>query len=427
MVGTDIVDIRRIARMLENPQFLPRFFSDEECFYVRRKQDQPATAAGLYAAKEAFAKLLGSGVRGFSLREVGVTHDRLGCPAYALAGGAARAARKAGLRRIHLRIAHDGGLAIAVATAEADPKWAAFAASVHKTDGQAADVYTAEDARTALPKRAADTHKGDYGKVFAVAGSTGMTGAGILACTAALKTGSGLITLGCAATLNPIFEICLREVMTLPLPDAHGALTMAAAQPIIARCQASDAVLYGCGLGNTDTVFEILTDVLKNSETPMVIDADGINALTRHIDVLSCARAPVVLTPHWMEFSRISGLDMAQIAADPAGCAADFAKTYGAVVVLKSHRTVIAAPDGRVRRNLLGNPGMATGGSGDVLAGVIVSLLGQKLEPFAAAAAGVYLHALAGDMAAAEKGEYGMTPTDLAENLPYAVKFLQEL
>lgn len=426
MVGVDVVDISRIADLLEEPAFLPRFFTAEECGYIQSKHNRAATAAGLYAAKEAFAKLLGCGVRGFSLREAGVTHDAHGCPAYALSGRAADLARRAGLRDITLSISHDGGVAVAAATAEHDARLAAFTAAVHKTDDAPDDVWTISDARQWLPKRREDSHKGDYGKVFAVAGSTGLTGAGILACTAALKMGSGLITLGCAASLNPIFEICLREVMTLPLPDLHGALTMAAAEPIAERCKASDALLYGCGLGGGDTVSEILTAVLPEVAIPTIIDADGINALVKNIDILSQARGPIIMTPHWMEFSRVSGLTLEQIAESPATHAAAFAQQYGVVVVLKSHQTVIASPDGRVRRNLLGNAGMATGGSGDVLSGILLSLLGQGLPPFEAAVLGVYLHALSGDMAAADKGEHGMTPSDLIEQLPYAVKFITQ-
>lgn len=426
MLGTDMVEISRMAELMADNAFLPRFFTGEECAYIQGKHNPAATAAGIYAAKEAFAKLLGCGVRGFSLREAGITHDALGRPVYALTGRAADLAQRAGIRDIDLSISHDGGIAIAAASAERDRKLAAFAAAVHKTDGAAEDVITIEDVRRWLPKRRQDTHKGDYGKVFAVAGSTGLTGAGILACTAALKTGSGLITLGCAASLNPIFEICLREVMTLPLPDMHGALTMTAAKPIAERCRTADALLYGCGLGNTDTIYEILASLLPGLTIPAVIDADGINALSRNIDILSRAHSPVVLTPHWMEFSRIAGLEITQISKDPAACAADFAQKYGVIVVLKSHQTVIAAPDGKVRRNNLGNAGMATGGSGDVLSGILLSLLGQGIPPFDAAALGVYLHALCGDMAASDKGEYGMTPTDLIEMLPYAMKFITD-
>ena len=426
MVGVDVADISRMADLLEEPAFLPRFFTAEECAYIQGKHNRAATAAGLYAAKEAFAKLLGCGVRGFSLREAGVTHDAQGRPVYALSGRAADLARRAGLGDIALSISHDGGAAVAAAMATRDDRLAAFTAAVHKTDGAPDDVWTIDDARQWLPKRRADSHKGNYGKVFAVAGSTGLTGAGILACTAALKMGSGLITLGCAASLNPIFEICLREVMTLPLPDLHGTLTMAAAAPIAERCRAADALLYGCGLGGGDTILELLAAVLPGLDIPAVIDADGINALAKNIDILSRARGPVVLTPHWMEFSRISGLTPEQIAAQPAAHAADFAKKYGVVVVLKSHQTVIAAPDGRIRRNVLGNAGMATGGSGDVLSGILLSLLGQGLPPFEAAALGVYLHALCGDMAAADKGEHGMTPSDCIEQLPYAAKFITQ-
>lgn len=426
LVGTDVVAVARMERLLQDAAFLPRFFTREECAYVQGKKNKAETAAGLYAAKEAFAKAAGTGVRGFSLREVGVSHDTQGRPFYQLTGRAAALLKKWGVRQMALSISHDGGVAVATAALDIDRKRADFERAVQKTDGAPPEVLTLADARRWLPKRRRDTHKGNYGKVFLVAGSIGLTGAGIFASTAALKMGSGLITLGCPASLNPIFETCLHEVMTLPLPDAHGILTMNGVEAILQRCKASDALLFGCGLANADTIQQILANILPETGIPAVIDADGINALARNIDILSHRAGPVVLTPHWMEFSRLSGLPLDTVAADPAKCAADFARQHGVVLVLKSSETYVAAPDGRVRRNIMGNCGMATGGSGDVLSGVILSLLGQGLAPFEAASLGVYLHALSGDLAALDKGEYGMTPTDILENLPYAVKYVMQ-
>lgn len=275
---------------------------------------------------------------------------------------------------------------------------------------------TAEQIKAMLPKRDPWGHKGTFGKVFCLCGSVGFTGAPVFAARAAVRTGSGLVNLGVPQSIWEVVAKKCDEAMPFPLPDQNGKLALTAETEIRTRIVSCDAVLIGCGLGRSPES-DALTRNLLNIDKPLVLDADGINALQGYADLLQSRTAPTILTPHEGEFLRIGDLT-----AGREESAASFAKTYGVTLVLKGHRTVIASPDGRLAVNPTGNSGMAKGGSGDVLSGMLVSLLGQGLDPFDACCVGVYLHGLAGDLAAAEKTEYAMTPTDMIEKIPEAYK-----
>ena len=267
-----------------------------------------------------------------------------------------------------------------------------------------------------LPARDPEGHKGTFGKVLCVGGSVGYTGAPIFASRAAVRTGSGLVFLGVPESIWQVAAVKSDEAMPFPMCDMDGKLH-GCWKALSARAEGCDAVLYGCGLGRSPGLDEMVRDVLTLPQ-PLVLDADGINALAGHMDVLKRRSAVTVLTPHEGEFARIGG-DLRRSRIDAA---VDFAQAYGVYMVLKGPGTVVAAPDGRYAVNTTGNDGMAKGGSGDVLAGMIVSLLGQGMDAFDACCAAVYLHGRAGDLAAAEKGKRGMTPTDLLEQIPYALK-----
>ncbi|MBP3493767.1 MAG: NAD(P)H-hydrate dehydratase [Oscillospiraceae bacterium] len=280
------------------------------------------------------------------------------------------------------------------------------------------EKITAAFVRENLPSRDPYGHKGTFGKVLCICGSVGYTGAPVFASRAAVRTGSGLVFLAVPQSIWQVVAVKSDEAMPFPMPDdGAGKLNAACWQQIAARADGCDAVLCGCGLGRSIGLDELVRLALTLPK-PLVLDADGINAIATHIDVLQNRRGQVtVLTPHEGEFLRMDGdLTVGRIDA-----AADFAEKYGVYLVLKGHETVVAAPDGRVMVNTTGNSGMAKGGSGDVLSGMVLSLLGQGMEPFAACCSAVYLHGLAGDLAAAEKGERGMTPTDLLEQIPYAL------
>ena len=274
-----------------------------------------------------------------------------------------------------------------------------------------------------LPRRRRDSHKGDYGRDYILAGSRGYTGAPVLAARGALRSGAGLVTLAVPEDIYPIVAVKCDEVMPKPLPaDGEGGLSAGALAQVRTDLAGKSAALVGPGLGRGAGAAALTAAVLEGAACPVVLDADGLNAVSGHIDRLD-ARAGTgrltVLTPHDGEFARLTG---AMPGADRLRTARDFAGAHGCILVLKGHRTITAFPDGRAFVNTTGNPGMAKGGSGDALAGVILSLLGQGLAPEQAVPAAVLYHGLAGDLAAEERGEYGMTPMDLVEKLPAALR-----
>lgn len=268
----------------------------------------------------------------------------------------------------------------------------------------------------AFPRRERTAHKGDFGRVYILAGSVGFTGAPVLAAAGALKTGAGLVTVGTPQSAYPAVAAKLLCAMPKPIPETDGIVAERALPGIFKALRSADAALVGPGLGRADTVARA---VIAETSCPLVVDADGINALAGHIDVLEARRDKVtVLTPHMGEFCRLLG----QTPKEPREAARRFAVERGCIVVLKGHRTLTAFPDGEAFVNPTGNPGMATGGSGDVLAGMIASLLGQGFDPKWAVPAAVYLHGRAGDLAAETLGEYAMTAGDLVTYIPAAMR-----
>ena len=281
---------------------------------------------------------------------------------------------------------------------------------------------TADFVRATLPVRDPMGHKGTFGKVYCLCGSVGFTGAPVFAGRAAMRMGSGLAYLGVPERAWSVVAAKCDEVMAFPLPDTgEGKLSLRAEETVRSAMAPCDAVLMGCGLGRSAETDELSRRLLDIPQ-PLVLDADGINALAGHIDELRRRRGKItVLTPHEGEFARIGDLTAGREAS-----AAAFARDHGVYLVLKGHRTVIAAPDGRLAVNPTGNSGMAKGGSGDILSGMVVSLLGQGAEPFAACCAAVYLHGLAGDLAARDRTERCMTPSDLLERIPDAVREIEK-
>ena len=268
-----------------------------------------------------------------------------------------------------------------------------------------------------MPRRDPAGHKGTFGKVYLLGGSVGYTGAPVLCAAAAERSGCGLVFLGVPESVWPAAAVKCWGAMPHPLPEQDGRLSPAAEEEIRRRAAGCDAVAMGCGVGRGEES-DLLLRRLLTVEKPLVLDADGINALEGHIDTLSRRPCATVLTPHDGELARIGG----DMTAPRESSAAAFAAAHGVYLVRKGHRTLAAAPDGRLAVNTTGNDGMAKGGSGDILTGLLTGLLAQGMEPFAACCAAVWLHGRAGDLAAEEKGRRGMTPLDIIEMLPYALK-----
>lgn len=268
-----------------------------------------------------------------------------------------------------------------------------------------------------LPDRNPWGHKGNFGKLLLLCGSRGYTGAAFFAAMGALRSGAGLVFLGVPESIYGIEAVKLNEPVIFPLPDAGGRLSADAVPEILTRLPQMDAVLVGPGLGQSEGTLAVVRAVLEKAECPVVVDADGINVLSAHRDLLRGRKSPTILTPHDGEFARLGGV----IGEDRMAAAAALAEELGCVVLLKGHETCITdGVNGYI--NPTGNPGMAVGGSGDVLAGVITALLGAGLPPLEAAACGAWLHGAAGDRCAAELGQYGMLPTDMLSALPRLMK-----
>ena len=289
------------------------------------------------------------------------------------------------------------------------------------------ELMTDAWARALLPARPLDANKGTFGKALVVAGSINYIGAASLACLAAGRVGAGLVTLACPQTVYPIMAAKLVESTFLTLPDHDGFLSAEAALPVLqALEQGYNALLVGPGLGQTAYVRAFVRQLLS-APTPqglraVVIDADGLNALAGADNWWERPRVPTIVTPHPGEMSRLTELPVADIQADRLGVAVRQAARWDATVILKGAHTVVAAPDGRARISPFANPALASGGTGDVLAGAVAGLLAQGLDPFDAAAVGVYLHGRAGEKVRRELGEAGILAGDLLPNLPLMIK-----
>ena len=269
-----------------------------------------------------------------------------------------------------------------------------------------------------LPERDSYAHKGDFGKVFLLCGCVGYTGAAYLAAMGALRSGAGLVYLGVPESIYAIEATKLNEAIVFPLPEEDGKLCAKAIPKIMELLPKMDAVLIGCGLGQSQGALDVLSWVMENATCPVVVDADGINLLSKHKSLLRGRKGPTVLTPHDGEFARLMGHLPGQ---DRTDAAAGAAHELDCIVLLKGHETRIS--DGTVcYHNCTGNPGMAVGGSGDLLAGIVVSLIGQGMSAITATAVAAWLHGAAGDRCAAESGQYGMLPTDMLLALPRLMK-----
>jgi NAD(P)H-hydrate epimerase len=294
-------------------------------------------------------------------------------------------------------------------------------------EGIGTGLLEAVDVGAALPRRPLDAHKGRYGHLLVVAGSVGKTGAAALACLGALRSGTGLVTCATPGSQQPVVAGQLAEAMTEPLPEtAAGTPSRKAVERIGELLPRMDAVALGPGVGLDPETQAAVQALVRDIERPMVVDADALTALAGRLALCRDARAPRLLTPHPGEAARLLGCSVAEVQADRIASARRLAAETGAVVALKGARTVVAGPGGEVALNPTGNPGMATAGTGDVLTGIAGGLLAQGVAPVAALRAAVYLHGLAGDVAAETRGEAGLVAGDVADAVPAAIRRVLE-
>lgn len=403
-LGVDIVPVARIAAAMERygDRFLQRVYTPAELKYAR---GNPEKLAGRWAAKEAVLKALGGRGRFPRMSLVEVLPGKRGAPEVTLT--------REPTPQIAVSITHDGGLAMAVA-------------SVIEDTARKPRPRIPPELR--LPDRPEDANKGTFGQVVVVAGSLGYTGAPYLTATAAARAGAGYVRLLAAETIYPILAVKCTEVVVTQVPEVGpGILGHAGLEPLVRFCASADSCVIGPGLGREYSTRRLVLDLLAQLRSPTVVDADALNALSEQRKLLPRLKARLILTPHPMEMSRLTGLKVEEIEADREAVAARFAAEWGHVVVLKGAKTVIADPSGTVRVNPHGNPALATAGTGDVLAGIIGGLLAQGLDAFEAAVTGVFLHGAAGDEASARLGDAGVLASDLLPLIPVTIRDLKPL
>lgn len=266
-----------------------------------------------------------------------------------------------------------------------------------------------------------DANKGSCGSLLSICGCYGMAGAAIMAGKSALRSGIGLLKSALPKSIYPIAAQSILESVYFPLEEtADGKISADNIDFLLSQAEKSSAVLIGCGMSVCNDTTKLVVEFIKNCKKPMTLDADALNCISSNTQILNSAIAPIIITPHPGEMARLTKLSTAEVNSNRANTALEFAKNHNVVCVLKGAGTIIADPSGRCMLNTTGNSGMATGGSGDALAGIIGSLLAQGASAFDAASAGVYIHGLAGDIAAEKLGKISMLPTDLIECIPHA-------
>ncbi len=399
--GTDIIEIDRIKEAASTTKgFLEKVFSEEERSYFDGNGQRIETLAGFFAAKEAYSKFLGSGLKDISLKDISISHNEAGMPVIF---------HKGVKQNVSVSISHNKTTAVAVVCGE-------------KPSVPRCDAF--DEMRELLPKRNADSNKGDFGRVAVVAGSSGMTGAAVLSAYAALRSGCGLVTLITAESQRGIAAGFYPEIMTVGVSEKDGIISSDAAEEILDRIKNCDVVVFGPGLGRGREIRLLLKKILREYENTLIIDADGLNALSENKQVLKKRKCNVILTPHPGEMSRLCGLSVSEVQNDRLNTAKNFAKGYDVCLVLKGMGTVVATGCGEAYLNGTGNCGMATAGTGDVLAGMIGSFSAQGMSAFDAAKLGVFVHGLSGDLAKNEKGTFGLIASDVAEKIPQAIRLV---
>ena len=402
-IGVDAVSVDRIALAVKRsgPGFLDKVYTPAEQAYCAGNDER---LAGRWAAKEAVIKCFdGTGIC-FPRRRIEVLPGPHGAPRARLLGDDRGA-------QVEVSITHHSRLAVATAHLEIS----AAGAMSHAPDA------------VLIPARPKDAHKGTFGTAIVLAGSLGLTGAAYLSSTAAARTGAGLVRLLVADTIYPILAAKCTEVMATPVPEvAPGAVGHAAYDSILRQLAAAEVGIIGPGLGRDSSTWRLVVDLALRAKCPLVIDADGLNALADSQHSKGKLGKNRVLTPHPGELARLTGKTAEAINADRTSAARKAAKEWGAIVVLKGAHTLVAHPDGRTSEDPHEVPALASGGTGDVLSGIIGGLIAQGSEPYSAAVTGVYIHAAAGRRISERLGDSGLLAGDLLPEIPLVMNALRQ-
>jgi NAD(P)H-hydrate epimerase len=417
------VDVAAIPRIAEaqkrfGDRFLHKFLSDREIDYCGGSAER---WAGRWAAKEAIGKAMPTGVPRPSMRDVEILPSEDGRPHVRVAPATTLSGRD-----IDVSIAHDGHFAVAVAvipdlTIPSSREAGHFPPPL-TGEGQGGGLPDGFK----LPARPRDGHKGTFGTVVVLAGSQGYTGAAYLTSMGAARAGAGIVRLMVAQSIYPILAEKCTEVVVGPIPEiSPGVVGHAALSAVLRGFSGAASGIVGPGIGRDTSTRRLIEDLVPKVTMPLVLDADALNLLAEHRTILPKLSADIVLTPHPAEFGRLANLETSAVQKDRRAVASRFAKLWNKVVVLKGAGTVIAAPDGRVTLNPIATPALATGGTGDVLAGLIGGLMAQKLPPFEAAVTGVHIHSIAGTDLEASVGQAGVLASDLLPQIPRVMERLR--
>jgi holo-[acyl-carrier-protein] synthase len=413
-VGVDVAAIPRIAEAQKRfgDRFLRKFLTAREIDYCGGSAER---WAGRWAAKEAIGKAMPTGVPRPSMRDVEILPSEDGRPHVRVAPATTLTGRD-----IDVSIAHDGHFAVAVAVIPDLTR--AFFPPALAGEGQGGGLPDGFK----LPARPRDGHKGTFGTVVVLAGSQGYTGAAYLTSMGAARSGAGIVRLMVAQSIYPILAEKCTEVVVGPVPEISPGIVGHSALTAVQRGFTGAASgIVGPGIGRDTSTRRLIEDLLHKVTVPLVLDADALNLLSEHRSILPKLSPNIVLTPHPAEFGRLANMETSAVQKDRRGIASRFAKTWNKVVVLKGAGTVIAAPDGRITLNPIATPALASGGTGDVLAGLIGGLMAQKLPPFEAAVTGVHIHSIAGTDLEASLGQAGVLASDLLPQLPRVMERLR--
>lgn len=390
MIGIDIVNIKKFT----SKSHINEVFTQNEISYANSKKIPSQTLAGIFAAKEALVKAYGLNLSYIIAKRIEIKHE----------GNILKAYLDGKFLTKNLSISHDCDYAVAICTKDTNI------------------LNINPDFINVLPERIKSSHKGDYGKIAFLGGSKGMAGSIYLASSAALRSGAGLVYAIVPDSISNILQIKATEQIVLNLESENIVYTKSNINKINSYLIDKDVLVIGPGIGRDSTLNFLINSIFLNYGGKILVDADGLNAVSLNPEILK-THENLVLTPHLKEFSRLSKLSIDEIKADRVNIAKDFAKKYKLILVLKSEETLVT--DGnRIYINKIGNPGMATAGSGDVLSGVIAALL-HRLDPYKASCLGVYLHSLAGDLARDEIGEESLIASDIIKYLSKAIKLLR--
>lgn len=390
MIGIDIVDIEKFTKKADK-KFIINIFTQKELDYASNKKNTMQTLAGIFASKEAIIKANNLNLSYILRKKIEIDHVNQKPLAYL----------KAKPLKGDISISHDANFAIATCLMKED-----------------SFIQVKEEMKALLPQRKSDSHKGDYGRVAILGGSPGMAGSIYMASLSAMRTGTGLAYILAPRSISNILQIKANEQIINEIKCENFYYSNDILKQILENLQDKSCLVLGPGMGNGKNLNKLIGKIIKNTDIDMVIDADGLNALSEDLSILKY-RDNIVLTPHLGEFSRLTGLTISEIKQDKVNIAKKFAKKNNIILVLKSNQTIVT--DGsRIYINDIGNPGMATAGVGDVLTGVIASFM-KKLEPYQASKLGVYVHSLAADIASYKLGEDSMIATDIIDNLPEAM------